>query len=221
MNDLKSTVEGMVQCIFPKIEMRWNNESFPFTNHSLELEIHYNNQWIEVLGCGKSEDQVLLNGERPDKKGWALGFGLDRLAMILFNIPDIRLLWSEDERFSNQFKGFDQGIDYQHHTKIPQFVPFSKYPICFKDISFYLPEGQTVETFSENTFCSFVREYTEDMVESIELKDSFFNKKKNRTSLCYRINYRSLSRNLTNQEIDVLQNRVREELTKHMNVQLR
>lgn len=45
-----------------------------------------------------------VNGERFDEIGWALGLGLERFAMLLFDIPDIRLFWSEDERFKSQFK---------------------------------------------------------------------------------------------------------------------
>ena len=51
--------------------------------------------------------------------------------MVLFNIPDIRLFWSQDERFLSQFKS----------GKITQFQSYSKYPPCYKDMSFWLPPG--------------------------------------------------------------------------------
>jgi phenylalanyl-tRNA synthetase alpha chain len=50
--------------------------------------------------------------------------------MVLFSIPDIRLFWSEDERFTSQFKA----------GKIVKFNSYSKYPLCYKDVSFWLPE---------------------------------------------------------------------------------
>ena len=50
--------------------------------------------------------------------------------MVLFSIPDIRLFWSDDERFTSQFKA----------GKIVKFNSYSKYPLCYKDVSFWLPE---------------------------------------------------------------------------------
>lgn len=61
-------------------------------------------KWLEVLGCGVVEDGVMNNAGRNGEIGWAFGLGLERLAMVLFSIPDIRLFWSEDPRFSAQFK---------------------------------------------------------------------------------------------------------------------
>ena len=51
--------------------------------------------------------------------------------MVLFSIPDIRLFWSDDERFTSQFK----------EGKIVKFNSYSKYPLCYKDVSFWLPEN--------------------------------------------------------------------------------
>jgi phenylalanyl-tRNA synthetase alpha chain len=73
---------------------------------------------------------VLANANISSQEyaGWASGIGLERFAMIMFEIPDIRLFWSEDQRFLSQFE----------QDKITKFKPFSKYPSCFKDISFYV-----------------------------------------------------------------------------------
>ena len=57
--------------------------------------------------------------------------------MSLFHIPDIRLFWSTDPRFLNQFKSVKDGL--KPGEPIPVFQPLSKYPACYKDISFYLP----------------------------------------------------------------------------------
>ncbi len=54
---------------------------------------------MEVLGCGVIHDEVMANAGRPQDIGWAFGLGLERLAMVLFGIPDIRLFWTEDDRF--------------------------------------------------------------------------------------------------------------------------
>lgn len=76
--------------------------------------------------------------------------------MILYSIPDIRLFWSRDSRFLSQFK---QG-------EITTFKPYSKYPACFKDVSFWLPQG---ETLHENDFCDLVRDVAGDVVEDVKL----------------------------------------------------
>lgn len=61
-------------------------------------------KWLEVLGCGVIQDEVMSNAGRTGEIGWAFGLGLERLAMVLFSIPDIRLFWSDDPRFSSQFE---------------------------------------------------------------------------------------------------------------------
>lgn len=163
--DLKQTLEGLSRHIFSKnnealdengdVKMRWVGENFPFTDPSLELEIFYNNDWMEILGCGVIHDQVMKNAGRDISKevGWAFGLGLERWAMNLFGIPDIRLFWSKDERFLHQFK----------EGEITKFKAYSKFPSCFKDISFW-----TDNTYDENTFFELVRENSGDMVESVE-----------------------------------------------------
>lgn len=57
---------------------------------------------MEVLGCGVTEQEILKRSDRMDNVAWAFGLGLERLAMVLFEIPDIRLFWSTDERFTSQ-----------------------------------------------------------------------------------------------------------------------
>lgn len=93
MKDLTTTLEGMVKTIFGDVEMRWVDAYFPFTDPSLELEVFYNNEWLECLGCGMIQKGVLAKAGKQHMKGWAFGIGLERLAMVLFGIPDIRLFW--------------------------------------------------------------------------------------------------------------------------------
>ena len=82
---------------------------------------------------------VLSNVGLQDRHGWAFGLGLERLAMVLFSIPDIRLFWTEDKRFIKQFK----------EGQITTFKPYSKYPPCYKDISFWIPESFEPNDFFE------------------------------------------------------------------------
>lgn len=59
-------------------------------------------KWLEVLGCGVTEQEIIKRSGRTDCVAWAFGLGLERLAMVLFDIPDIRLFWSTDQRFTSQ-----------------------------------------------------------------------------------------------------------------------
>jgi phenylalanyl-tRNA synthetase alpha chain len=82
--------------IFGDVEMRWVEAYFPFTEPSIELEIFSNNEWLEILGSGVIHDQVMSRAGKniSQEVGWAFGLGLERWAMKLFDIPDIRLFWS-------------------------------------------------------------------------------------------------------------------------------
>jgi phenylalanyl-tRNA synthetase alpha chain len=193
-DDLKKTLEGLVDELFGPVEKQWRDDYFPFTEPSFELDIYYNGDWMEVLGCGVIHSGVLSNVGKPDRHGWAFGLGLERLAMVLFSIPDIRLFWSSDPRFCSQFKA----------GEIKKFEPYSKYPECKKDIAFWIPDD-----FEPNDFFEIGREVCGELVESMELIDEFTNPKKGKTSHCYRINYRSMDRSLTNEEVNTMQEKLR------------
>ena len=203
--DLKKTLEGLCDELFGPVEKRWNDDYFPFTEPSFELEIFYNGDWMEVLGCGVIHSGVMDNVGKSDRHGYAFGLGLERLAMVLFQIPDIRLFWSGDKRFTKQFKA----------GQITPFKPYSKYPPCFKDISFWIPDD-----FEPNDFFEVGREVCGELVENMSLVDQFTNPKLGKTSHCYRVTYRSMDRSLTDEEVNTMQERLRERAT-DLGVELR
>lgn len=210
--DLKSGLEGLARELFGDVKMRWLDDYFPFTEPSFELEIYFNGEWLEVLGCGVVHQDIVKSVEREGQFGWAFGLGLERLAMVLFSIPDIRLFWSKDERFHNQFSS----------GKIVKFEPYSKYPPCLKDISFWTSKHEGMESsFHPNDLNEVIRDVAGDLVERVELIDEFQNPKTKRLSNCFRISYRSMDRSLTNTEIDFLQEQVREEIVARLGVELR
>ncbi|KAI8144099.1 phenylalanyl-tRNA synthetase [Fennellomyces sp. T-0311] len=207
---LKYCINSMLRKLFadePDLEVRWIDAYFPFTSPSWEVEIKYKGEWLEVLGCGVVKQELMNQAGLHDKIGHAFGLGLERLAMVLFGIPDIRLFWSQDERFIQQFTP----------GQIKKFQPFSKYPPCIKDISFWLPSTE----WEENNFCELVRDVAGDIVESVKLIDDFTHPKTEKRSLCYRMIYRSMDRNVTNEEINEIQERVRGAVEKEFTVELR
>ena len=192
-DDLMRTVNGLLRALFPGVSPIWRPDNFPFTDPSFEVTVDIAGTPVEVLGCGILKPGVLSNAGLSTWKGWAFGLGLDRLAMKLFGIPDIRLLWSTDQRFLSQFK---PGM-------ITPFQPFSEHPPCLKDISFWLP----AEGYEENGFFEVARNVAGDLVEEIKKIDVF--EKDGRTSHTYRITYRSMERVLTNDEVNELHEKVR------------
>ena len=204
---LKETLEGLVGVLFgPDCETRWVDAYFPFTDPSIELEVYFNGDWLEVLGCGVVQSQILKNCELGHTDGWAFGLGLERLAMVLFDIPDIRLFWSEDDRFLSQFQA----------NKVTTFKPFSKYPPCYKDVSFWLPAE-----FHENDLYEQIRSVGGDIVEDVKCIDEFEHPKTKKSSKAYRITYRHMSRTLTDIEVDDMQSQVRTKLAEEMGCELR
>lgn len=218
--EMKNVLTGLVQFIFGsthKLNMKWVDANFPFTHPSWELEIEYNGQWYEVLGCGILEQEILKNAGADQHIGWAFGLGLERWAMILNDINDIRIFWSTDSGFLSQFK-----YDDPKFIKNVRYKPISSYPQCINDISFWIPESVKKEdSYSVNDFYDLVREVAGDLCEQVQLIDEFNNKKTNKTSHCYRIYYRSMERNLTQEEVNQLHKKVEEKAVEVLGVQIR
>ncbi|RDW82274.1 hypothetical protein BP6252_03386 [Coleophoma cylindrospora] len=207
------------------LKVRWIEAYFPFTSPSWELEVFWQGDWLEVLGCGIVKQDVLDGADMHQQAGWAFGMGLERIAMLMFEIPDIRLFWSKDQRFLSQFEGVSDNLD-----RLRRFIPFSKYPACYKDVAFWLRSSSSSaggglsansRDFHENDVMEIVRDVGGDVVEDVKQTDSFTHPKTGRRSLCYRINYRSLERTLTNEEANEYHENVRQALVKQLGVELR
>lgn len=195
LDDLKAVLSEIVQSVFGKnTKFRFNVDTFPYTDPSLEVEVEINGQWIEILGGGMPRPTVLKDFGVEGYNGWAFGFGLERLAIISMQLPDIRLLWSEDPRVTKQLKLGQK------------FVEVSKYPAVVRDISFVVPN-----TFIPNDYFDLVRELVPDLIEEVALIDKYENAKKfgeGNISYAYRITYRSLDKTLTSEEVDALHKKI-------------
>ncbi len=200
IDDLKDALSQIVESGFGKdVEYRFLDDTFPYTDPSTQVEVNVGGQWVEILGAGMPKKSVLEKFGVTGYNGWAFGFGLERLAIISMQLPDIRLLWSTDERVTKQL----------HMGQ--KFVEVSKYPPVVRDISFIVPK-----TFSPNDYFDLVRDIAGDLVEQVELIDQYENDAKfgaEKKSFAYRVTYRSSDRTLTNEEVDVLHKKL-EEATK-------
>ena len=204
--EIKKTMGGLIEFLFPCCEYEFKDEFYPFNSQAFEVNVNYNGKWIEVLGCGIKKQEILGNFGLSDKQAWGFGLGLDRLAMIFFGIPDIRYLWSEDERFKSQFE----------KGKITHFKPFSKHPPIHKDISFF-----KAKEFNLNEFYEVCKGIGGDLIESIKLFDSFYSEKEGKESNSFRITYSSNERNLTNEEINKIHNEIKHEVSNNISLKLR
>jgi len=211
LDDLKEVETEMTKAIFGKdIEFRFLVDSFPFTDPSVQIEIMFNNDWLEVVGSGLVHQQVLknLNIDPEVYNGWAFGFGIERLAMVKFGIPDIRIFWSDDSRITSQFKDINS-----------KYKEVSKYPETSRDISFIIDKSINL-----NNYYEIVRDFAENLIEEVKLVDEFENDEKfgvGKKSYTFRIVYRSPERTLTNEEINKIQEEIREETKKSLNAILR
>ncbi len=200
IEELKKVLSDIVQSTFgAETKYRFLEDTFPYTDPSLQIEVDINGQWVEIMGGGMPKKSVLKQFGLEGYNGWAFGFGLERLAIIGMELPDIRLLWSDDERVKKQ-------MILGH-----KYVEVSKFPPVVRDISFVVSN-----TFIPNDYFDLVRETAPGLVEEVQLLDKYENAEKfgaDKVSYAYRITYRSTEKTLTGEEVDVLHKKL-EDITK-------
>ena len=116
--DLKQTLQYFTTEMFGKSKIRLRPSYFPFTEPSAEVDVYWGLEtetdykmtkgtgWLEIMGCGMVDPNVLENCGIDSKEysGYAFGMGIDRIALLLYQISDIRMLSENDVRFLEQFK---------------------------------------------------------------------------------------------------------------------
>ncbi|MDJ0846555.1 MAG: phenylalanine--tRNA ligase subunit alpha [Crocosphaera sp.] len=104
--DLKGTIkEFLTQMFGEALPVKFRASYFPFTEPSAEVDVQWQGKWLEVMGCGMVDPNVLKAvGYDPEVyTGFAAGLGIERFAMVLHQIDDIRRLYNSDMRFLSQF----------------------------------------------------------------------------------------------------------------------
>ena len=208
--DLQNALLSVARAAFgPVVKYRFNPDTFPYTDPSLEMEIDKDGKWLEVLGSGVVKGSVLekFGVDSTKWNGWAFGPGLERLAIASMTLPDIRLLWSTDERVKRQLK---LGSKYKE---------VSKYPHITRDISFVVGAD-----FVPNNYFDLIRDAGGDLVEEVSLLDKYENSEKfgaGKVSYTYRIIYRSNERTLLAEEVASIQEKIIEETKKQFAAEVR
>src|SRR3990167_4720758 len=207
-DDLKNVLSEVARGIFgEEVRFRFYDHQFPYTDPSFEMEAEINGQWIEMLGSGLPRKSVLSNFGLEGYNGWAFGFGLERLAIASMDLPDIRLLWSDDERVKKQLK---------LGTK---FKEVSKFPPVIRDISFVV-----LDNFIPNDYFDIIRDIGGDLIEQVELLDKYENVQKfeeGKLSYTFRITYSSLEKTLTNTEVNTLHAKLEKKTIENFKAEIR
>ena len=207
-DDLKKVLSDIARSTFGEdVEFRFYDHNFPYTDPSYEMEALIHGKWVEMLGSGMARESVLQNMRLTGYHGWAFGFGIERLAMTSMELPDIRLLWSNDERVKRQLA---LGKKYNE---------VSKYPSAVRDISFIVSKDVAV-----NDYYDMIRDIGGDLIEEVKQIDSYENPEKfgvGKISYTFRIVYRSLERTLTGEEANAIHDKIRAKTEEELKAILR
>ncbi len=210
LKELEQALRAIAGAVFgPDTQLKIFPDTFPYTDPSLQMEVEKKGNWLEVLGSGVVKGSVLEKFGVDSSKwnGWAFGPGIERLAMVSMELPDIRLFWSSDPRVKSQLK------------LGREFTEVSKYPPITRDISFVVDAE-----FVPNDYFDLIREIGGELVEQVSLLDKYENAEKfgpGKISYTYRTIYRSMERTLENKEIDALHAKIEEETRKQFGAEVR
>jgi phenylalanyl-tRNA synthetase alpha chain len=229
---LKEVLSSAIKALFwENVEYRFNVDQFPYTVDSLEVEVMYKWKWLEVLWAWVVHPNVLTKlWLDPEKYNWwAFGFWIERLAMALKSVPDIRIFWSEDKRILKQWGNMNP------------YKEVSNYPPVYKDISFITPKNlflrdekeeekswelELVKETESNFFALtwVIRDIGGDLIEEVKIIDMYENDKKfweENKSVTIKIVFRSIERTLTDEEINKMYFEIRWKIEESLWYELR
>jgi phenylalanyl-tRNA synthetase alpha chain len=155
-SDLASMIAQVMAAVVPHHEYRTVPSPHPYTTGGVQIDVLWHDEWIEVGECGLVEPKILENAQLKVHSGLAMGLGLDRLLMIRKNIPDIRLLRSQDLRVQEQM------------NDLSVYRPVSLMPAITRDLSLVMNAQLDVEQIGDR-----IRTYVNkaDVIESIEIAE--------------------------------------------------
>jgi len=151
--DLIKLIDVIIGSVFPGAKYRVNEKTHPYTSHGVEIEVFYKDKWVETLEGGEISPEFFEQiGIDPNEyTGLATGFGLDRLAMMVKDMDDIRLFRATDQRIVKQMKNLEP------------YKAVSKMPSMIRDISVVVDAS-----LCEEDICEKIRSIDQKMVDVIE-----------------------------------------------------
>lgn len=207
-SDMKKTIEEIVfgELLGHGLTYRWNNYYVQFGRPAYEMEVLYEGEWLEIVAGSILKQEIVDRAGATNKIAWSCGFGLDRIAMALYGIPDIRLMRSNNTKFTSQFASMekDSGI---------LFKPYSACPTFFKELILQLPRDADTAAF-EYDFYELVRIAAENAVQKVELSDKFQRNHR------YRITYKSWDKVMNQEEVNAHHDAIKELAASKLNAKV-
>lgn len=156
--ELKTVWDELLQQLFGKsMDYRWTEGKSPVTSPSWQLELQYNDQHVKVMRSGIIQNEILAQ----NSIGWNFSVGLERLAIVLFNIPDIRILSTNKHNLIDLIKA-------KKKIQEMKFKPFVESFAKKHDVSFWLDEGVKHDKFCLQDFYDLVRTVGNNNVERVK-----------------------------------------------------
>jgi len=206
--DLQAMIDVVVATALPGCRSRCVDARHPYTTDGLQIDAHVGGEWVEIGECGLALPALLAeSGLDPrDHSGLAMGLGLDRLLMLRKGIDDIRLLRSKDPRVERQL------LDLSRYT------PVSKHPPIRRDLSIVVPDADTPEDLGDRVRLALGDDASS--VEAVEVRAETRHRELPREAakrlaiepgeknVLVRVVLRDLERTLTNDEANLLRDRI-------------
>ena len=135
--DLDQMISVLLGALAPGMPWRQQQRVHPYTLRGRQVDVRHGGRWVEVWECGLAHPRVLTAAGLAGWSGLALGMGLDRLLMLVKDIPDIRLLRSADPRVAGQM------------LDLARYLPVSAMPAITRDLSIAVPADEDEETLGD------------------------------------------------------------------------
>jgi phenylalanyl-tRNA synthetase alpha chain len=206
-SDLDEMIATLLGALVPGAAFRHESRHHPYTLHGRQVDIDRDGEWIEVWECGLAHPDILaLAGHDPGVSGLALGMGLDRLLMLAKQIPDIRALRSEDPRIASQM------------TDLEPYLEISAMPSVRRDLSIAVDAGDLAEDLGDRVRDALGADAAS--VEEVRVLSGTrcsdlppqaiarLGARIDQTNLLVRVVLRDLERTLTDDEANVMRDRI-------------
>ena len=193
MLDMRQTIEAVLEDLLGVgVKCRWKHYYCQFARPCNALFVMHQGEWLEILVGGVLRQEIVDKAGAMDKIGWNCRLGLDRLAMVLYNIPDIRLLQLKNNDITKILTSLD---------------PNSSTGRFDREFAFLIPSDMDIVKFQYH-FYELVRIAAEDSVQEVELVDQF--PKTGMVAQRYRIAYHSWVKSLSESDVNCYHDLIKE-----------
>lgn len=197
LGDMKKMIKGVIESLLGHgVECQWNNYYCQFGRPYYDMRVLYQGEWLDVFVGGVLRQEIADKAGATDKIGWNCRLALDRIAMILYKIPDIRLLSSKNGKFASLFASLDK----DPNPDVSKHCDASVCPIA-REVVFLVPRDTDIAVFQYH-FYELVRLVAEDDVQKVKLVDHFQHPKSGIAIQRYHITYMSWDRVLSETEVN-------------------